>query len=320
MANATLKVGGWSNLWNKWTGRGTTAAQEEVNAFNANEAQKARDFEEQMSNTAYQRQIADMEAAGVNPALAMQSAANGASTPSGEAASAGGDPSGGLGMSDLISVLMAPLSVVSGIKEIEGKSTENELKKKEVAWYDWNQWLVTHGKELDNTIKEIDIEYKGEFNEWTLRQMAQNYYNSVLAGKKTMADIDYVNEQTNAQKILNQFLPERQRVELGEIRGRISKMSAEEAYARSQKLYQDWYNGFVKANGFLPSTNDWLQIGTYIASLFGIGKNDMQSWFQEMQDWISNGMPSGSTRGRGGNISPEGGEGASGSGDNGGSR
>lgn len=49
--------------------------------FNASEAEKNRKWQEMMSNTAYQRQAADLKAAGYNPALLLN--ASGASTPQG---------------------------------------------------------------------------------------------------------------------------------------------------------------------------------------------------------------------------------------------
>lgn len=62
--------------------------QKESEEFNAGQAQMNRDFQQQMSSTAYQRSSADMKAAGLNPMM-MFGSGGAASTPGGSAASIG---------------------------------------------------------------------------------------------------------------------------------------------------------------------------------------------------------------------------------------
>lgn len=62
-------------------------SQAQNNKLLVEEAQKNRDFQERMSSTAYQRGVADMKAAGLNPGMMYSGAAMQASSPAGSQAS-----------------------------------------------------------------------------------------------------------------------------------------------------------------------------------------------------------------------------------------
>lgn len=119
------KVGNWigqgiSSLWNKLTGSGLTGAQ-----------QQQQDYQTDMANTAFQRQVVDMQKAGLNPALLYgQGAGSGAATPTGADASGNGD------IGNAVQMLMLGKQMKLLDAQAEKAHAEAGLTDRNAAWVD----------------------------------------------------------------------------------------------------------------------------------------------------------------------------------------
>ena len=130
------------------------------NRFNSQEAQIAREWNQQMDSTKYQRQVADMQAAGVNPALAMQGGVSTQATSNAQA-QASNPTTPQLDLSQVAQMAMQArqLKIQEKIADadVRLKNAEAENKETENKYADEYNQLKNEGQKMVNQVNESQV-------------------------------------------------------------------------------------------------------------------------------------------------------------------
>lgn len=172
-ANDFVGLGAIGSGWNDLTG--------------ASEMQQnAQAFQERMSNTAYQRAVKDMQAAGINPALAYMN--GGASTPTGAGSgAAGGNPiSSAFGIGQVITDMIRSTAQAK-LNTASAKSQEASAMRERVMGQIFERgWK--NMPEMDKNILSNGIIRRTTLGDQSLMGLGSGFVDSIAEIGKSIAD------------------------------------------------------------------------------------------------------------------------------------
>lgn len=201
-----------------------SGAEREAFNLNAQEAQKARDWNLEMDNTKYQRQVTDMQKAGINPALAMNGGVSTQAT-SNAMANASTQQTPIMPIQDFATSLMN-LRV----------ARQQEAKLKEEAEKARIENTVSKLTALREKIAQIEnLESKTEIQKQELANLKQEEKNLVQVGQLNAKQYEIYDKTLQRMTIENQYLDEMQSQDL-------ALKAAQVGLAEAQVESYDWNN------------------------------------------------------------------------------
>lgn len=201
-----------------------SGAEREAFNLNAQEAQKARDWNLEMDNTKYQRQVTDMQKAGINPALAMNGGVSTQAT-SNAMANASTQQTPIMPIQDFATSLM-------NIRV----ARQQEAKLKEEAEAARIENTVSRLTALREKIAQIEqIESLTDKQRQELTNLKQEEQNLIKVGKLNDKQYEIYEQTLQRMTIENKYLDEMQKQDL-------AIKAAEAGLAEAQVESYDWNN------------------------------------------------------------------------------
>jgi hypothetical protein len=151
------------------------------NRARRNEAQRDRQFQERMSNTAWQRAVADMEAAGINPAVAYSKGP--ASSPGGAMAQQSDVLSPAVSSAMAAKRLQADLDNIKAQNELLEAQTEHQRAQRGMV----EVHLAGYGARWDDKAGEFIIDVSGmprrarEIESVIMKNQADAFFRNILS-------------------------------------------------------------------------------------------------------------------------------------------
>lgn len=219
----------------------SSAGQASANRTNIMLSREQRDWEERMSNTAMQRRVKDLIAAGLNPMLAYQ---NSASTPSYSVPQVQNEKAGiGAGIKDAassgVAVKLANASVAKTLADANKTAVDTDLLRKALPYEDQLRAAIADKAREDSVTAG-----------WDAQAAAHNAEINAATVQKILADVDKITVDVERAKA--QLTGDKLENELKRIAQVTAKLNNAVTAAKlpgmenNMKIDQSWWGKYVR--------------------------------------------------------------------------